>query len=101
MEFVQKGTYNAEGIHAIADALRVCSSITRIGWGGLYLKNNNLGDEGWGAIFAGVCGSAACKVSSIDASDEGIGPAGAKLIGEALRASVCSSVTQVRASLFS
>ena len=28
MEFVQKGTYNAEGIHAIADALRVCSSLT-------------------------------------------------------------------------
>ena len=72
------------------------ASITHIGKGGLDLRNNNLGDEGWGAIFAGVCSSEASKVAHIYASSEGIGPKGAKLIAEALRTSVNSSLTSVR-----
>ena len=91
-----RGTYTAEGITAIADALKVTPSIAHIGEGGLNLRNNELGDEGWGAIFAGVCSSEASKVASIDASDNGIGPKGAKLIAEALRTSVNpSSLTKI------
>ena len=84
-----------EGPKAIADALRVCASITHIGVGGIDLRDNSLGDEGWGAIFAGVCSSKASKIASIDASRMGIGTKGAKLIAEALRASVNPSVTSV------
>ena len=91
-----EGTYNAEGITAIADALRVTASLTSIGKGGLNLKNNSLGDKGWGEIFAGVCSSEESKISSIDASKDWIGPEGAKLIAEALRTSVTASLTEVR-----
>ena len=85
-----------EGAAALAPAIAVCASITHIGEGGLDLTGNELGDEGWGAIFAGVCSSEASKVASIDASGKGIGPKGAKLIAEALRTSVNSSLTSVR-----
>ena len=93
---VTAGTYTAEGIIALADALRVsASSLTHIGEGGLDLRNNELGDEGWGAIFAGVCSSEASKVASIDASGNGIGPKGAKLIAEVLCTSVNLSLTKI------
>ena len=72
-------------------------SITYVGKDGLNLEGNQLGDEGWGAIFAAVCSSTVSKITSIDASFEGIGPEGAKLIGQALRNSVNPSVTSVRA----
>ena len=88
-----RGTYSAEGIHAIADALRVCTSITLVGRDGLNISDNSLGDEGWGVIFAGICSSATSKIVSIDASRERIGPEGAKLIGAALRTSVAPSLT--------
>ena len=77
-------------------AIAVSASIAHIGEGGLDLRGNKLGDEGWGAIFAGVCSSEASKVASIDASGKGIGPKGAKLIAEALRTSVNASLTSVR-----
>ena len=51
-----------------------------------------LGDEGWGAIFAAICGNKDSKIMSMDASDENIGPAGVKLIAEALRTSVTGAV---------
>ena len=82
------------GIMAIADALCVNTSITVIGKGGLNLKNNKLGGEGWGAIFAGVCTSASRKIASIDASGERIGPQGVQLIAKALKASVHASMTE-------
>ena len=84
-----------EGAEAIADALRVNGALTFIGEGGLNLKSNSLGDQGWGAIISAVCASKVSKISSIDASDEGIGPAGAKLIGEALRTSVNGALTSL------
>ena len=80
----------------MAPAIAVCASITHIGEGGLDLRYNKLGDEGWGAIFAGVCSSKVGKIASINASSEHIGPQGAKLIAEALRTSVNASVTSVR-----
>ena len=76
----------------IASLIGVNASLTSIGEGGLNLKNS-LGDEGWGAIFAGVCSSKESKISSIDASRQRIGPKGAKLIAEALHTSVNASLT--------
>ena len=87
---------NMNGIKAIAEAIRVTASITSVGTDGLNLKDNRLGNEGWGAIFAAVCGSRISKITSIDASGERIGPEGAKLIGQALRNSVNASLTSVR-----
>ena len=62
----------------------------------VYLRDNELGDEGWGAIFAAICGNKDSKIMSIDASYENIGPAGVKLIVEALRTSVTGALTEVR-----
>ncbi len=79
----EHGTYTAEGVTAIADALRVNSALASV-----KLRDNHLGDKGWGAIFAAICGNKDSKIMSMDASSEHIGPAGVKLIAEALRASV-------------
>ena len=87
----QQGTYTAEGIIAIADALRVNGALTSI-----KLRGNKLGDEGWGAIFAAICGNKDSKIMSMDASWENIGPAGVKLIAEALRTSVTGALTKLR-----
>ena len=54
----------------------------------LELRGNRLGDKGWGAIFAAICGNKDSKIMSLDAASEKIGPAGVKLIAEALRTSV-------------
>jgi Ran GTPase-activating protein (RanGAP) involved in mRNA processing and transport len=85
-----QGTYTAEGITAISDALRVNGSLTSV-----KLSGNKLGGEGWGAIFAAICGNKDSKIMSMDASSENIGPAGVKLIAEALRTSVTGALTEV------
>ena len=54
------GTYTAEGITAIADTLRVNGSLTSV-----ELRGNKLGDEGWGAIFAAICGNKDSKIMSL------------------------------------
>jgi len=89
----QKGEYNAEGINAIADALRVNGALTSVD-----LRCNKLGDEGWGAIFAAICGNKDSKITSLNASDENISPAGVKLIAEALRTSVNGGLTSINMS---
>ena len=86
----QQGTFTAEGITAIADALRVNGALTSVN-----LRSNMLGGEGWGAIFAAICGNKDSKIMSMDASGENIGPAGVKLIAEALRTSVTGSLTKL------
>jgi hypothetical protein len=84
------GTYTAEGITAIAEALRVNGALTSV-----KLSGNRLGDEGWGVIFAAICGSKDSKIMSLDASCENISPAGVQLIAEALRTSVTGALTRV------
>ena len=86
------GTYSAEGITAIAEALRIIGSLTSV-----KLSGNKLKDRGWGAIFAAICGNKDSKIMFLDASKEKIGPAGVKLIAEALRTNVTGSLTQVLA----
>ena len=80
----------------LAPEILVMGSITSIGKDGLNLKDNDLGGEGWGAIFAAVCSSKENKIASIDASYEGIGPSGAKLVAKALRESVAEPITGTR-----
>ena len=54
-----------------------------------------MGNEGWAAIIGAVCSSTVSKISTIDASSKGIGPAGAKLIAESLKTSVNGSLTKI------
>jgi hypothetical protein len=70
--------------------------IQSVGQHGLNLEGNQLGDEGWGAIFAGICGNKDSKIMSMDVSSERIGPAGVKLIAKALRTCVTGGLTEVR-----
>ena len=57
------------------------------------LRGNELGHEGWGAIFAAICGNKDSKIMSLDASSEAMGPAGVKLIAEVLRTSITGGLT--------
>ena len=61
----------------------------------LDLSYNKLGDEGWGAIFAAICGNKDSKIMSTSVFDANIGPAGVKLIAEALRTSVTGALTSL------
>ena len=80
----------AKGAAALAPALAANGGLTSI-----KLRDNKLGDNGWGAIFAAICGNKDSKIMSLDASRENIGPAGVKLIAEALRTSVTGSLTKM------
>ena len=71
------------GAAHLTDARPNCA-MTSIGPSGLNLKHNDLGDAGWGAIVQGVLASKVSKIASIDVSNEGLGPAGGKAVGEAL-----------------
>ena len=72
----------------IASLISVNGALTSV-----KLRGNNLRDEGWCAIFAAICGNKDSKIMSLDASFENIGPAGVKLIAEALRTSITGALT--------
>ena len=76
------------GAKHVANMLLVNGALTSVD-----LRGNQLGDEGWGAIFAAICGNKDSKIMSMDASCENIGSAGVKLIAEALRTSVTGGLT--------
>ena len=92
---LRQNKIGADGAKAIASALAVNASLTLIGEGGLDLRYNSMDEEGWAAIIEGVCSSSTSKITSIDASCKGIGPAGAKRIAEALQKSVNAPLTTV------
>ena len=71
------------------------ASLTKIGEGGLDLRYNSMGEEGWAAIIGAVCSSTVSKISTIDAASKGIGRAGAKLIAESLKTNVNASMTRL------
>ena len=88
-------TIGPAGVKLIAEALRtsVTGALTSVD-----LRANKLRDEGWGAIFAAICGNKDSKIMCLDASSETIGPAGVKLIAEALRTSVTGALTKIDVS---
>jgi len=81
------------GAKHVANMLLVNGALTSV-----KLRGNQLGDEGWGAIFAAICGNKDSKIMSLDASSESIGPAGVKLIAKALRTSVNGALTALNLS---
>ena len=82
------GTFTAEGITALADALRVCASVTKI-----LVGSNRLGDEGATVLCNALRESKVTNVHELDLSHNDIGPQGAKAV--AAMAAVVASVTQV------
>jgi hypothetical protein len=78
------------GALVLANLLPVTGALTSID-----LRGNKLGDKGWGAIFAAICGSKDSKIIAMDTSYEKISPAGVKLIAEALRTSVTGALTEL------
>ena len=91
LDYYGKGTYTAEGIKAIADALHVNASLTKIS-----LAKNQLGEEG----TKGICEALKANVTlvELDLSDEYWlgnigGPAGAMHVADMLR--VNASLTKI------
>ena len=92
MRSLRDNRLGAAGVAALAPALAANGALTSV-----ELRGNRLGDEGWGAIFAAICGNKDSKIMSMDASDETLPTSGAgvKLIAEALRTSVTGSLTKI------
>ena len=89
LDSIGRGTYTAEGITAIADALKVTASVTKI-----LVSRNKLGDEGATILCNALRESTVTKVEELDLSYNDIGPDGAKAI--AALCAVCASITSVR-----
>ena len=82
------GTYTAEGIIAIAEALKITTSVTKVLVGG-----NRLGEEGATVLCDALRESTVTKVQELDLKHNQIGPEGAKAV--AAMAAVVASVTSV------
>ena len=112
-----RGTYTADGITAIADALRVNGSLTsldlsinRLGAEGaaalapalaanglltsLDLSNNYLTDEGVSAVCEAIKSNKETKLASLNFGNNGIGPVGANAV--AAMVVVTGSLTKMR-----
>ena len=85
-----KGTYTAEGIKALADAVAVNASLTS-----LDLRGNRLGDEGWCAVFDALRDHPQNKIKEWELSSQGINATIAKSL--AAYVAVSASLTQVLA----
>ena len=70
-----KGTYNAEGITAIADALRVNGALTA-----LNLSNNYLNSESVSAVCEAIQSNKETKLASLNMGKNRFGPVGAKSV---------------------
>jgi Ran GTPase-activating protein (RanGAP) involved in mRNA processing and transport len=68
----QQGTYTAEGITAIADALRVNGALTK-----LSIYGNHIGDEGVRAICEAIQSNKETKLASLELGFNNIGQVGA------------------------
>ena len=85
-----QGTYTAEGITAMADALRVNGGLKELSF-----EDSYVGDEGVGAICEAIQSSKETKVASLNTGDKRIGSVGAKSV--AAMVAVTGSLTQVLA----
>ena len=82
------GTFTAEGIHALADALKVTASVTKI-----LVGENELGDAGATIVCDALRESTVTNMQELDLRYNQIGPEGAKAV--AAMAAVVASVTSV------
>ena len=80
-----------EGITAIANALKVTASVTK-----LLVTGNRLGDAGATILCDALRESTVTKVQELDLSSNQIGPEGAKAV--AAMAAVVASMTQLDVS---
>ena len=71
----QQGTYTADGITAIADALHVNCGLTA-----LDLSCNDLKDDGLSAVCEAIQSNKESKLLSLNFKDNGIGPVGANAV---------------------
>ena len=69
------GTHTAEGIAAVADALRVNGGLTA-----LDLRSNYLKDEGASAVCEAIQSNKETKLASLNFGDNDIGPVGANAV---------------------
>ena len=70
-----RGTYTAEGITAIAEALRVNGGLTA-----LNLSFDSLKDEGVSAVCKAIQTNKETKLASLNFKNNGIGPGGANAV---------------------
>ena len=83
-----QGTYTAEGITAIANALRVNGGLTA-----LDLSSNYLQDEGVSTVCEAIQSNKETKLASLNFQDNGIGPVGANAV--AAMVAVTGSLTKI------
>ncbi len=83
-----RATYTAEGITAIADALRVNSGLTE-----LNLAGNSIKDEGITAICNAVQGNKESKFAKLNVAGNHISPVGANAV--AAMVAVTGALTEV------
>ena len=88
----QRGTYTAEGITAIADALRVNAVLTN-----LRLDGNNIGVDGAKAIAKALKANAVLTVLNLIGNNIGVN-IGAKAIGEALKVNAVLTTLSLRSN---
>ena len=69
------GAFTAEGITAMADALRVNGTLTA-----LNLSSNRLNDEDVSAVCKAIQSNKETKLASLNFKDNGIGPVGANAV---------------------
>ena len=91
LDLFGRGTYTAEGITAIANALKVTGSVTKI-----LVSLNQLGDEGTTILCDALRESTVTKVQELDLSENDIGPDGAKAV--AAMAAVVASLMRLDVS---
>ena len=85
---IHGGTYTAEGITAIADALRVNGALTE-----LSIYCNHVGDKGVRAICEAIQSNKETKLTSLNFKNNDIGPVGANAV--AAMVAVTGSLTKI------
>jgi Ran GTPase-activating protein (RanGAP) involved in mRNA processing and transport len=84
-----RGTHTAEGITAIADALRVNGGLTE-----LNIAGNSIKDEGITAICNAVLGNKESKLAKLNVAGNNISPVGATAV--AAMVAVTGALTKMR-----
>jgi hypothetical protein len=84
------GAFTAEGITAMADALRVNGTLTA-----LNLSSNRLNDEDVSAVCKAIQSNKETKLASLNFKDNGIGPVGANAVAAMVAATGALTVANL------